>query len=71
MNFKQKKRYIKTHKKIDMQHFDSVAEVMNMLDLVNNEINERNEDKADGDIHSISQFLARLRTQKRFFIESK
>ena len=37
MNFKEQREYVKTHKKIDPSHFNTVGEITQMIDLLNNE----------------------------------
>jgi len=69
MDFKEKKEYIKANKKIDIKHFDSVKEVVNMIDFLNKEIEDKVEQRKDEDIHSISQLLERIQTRRNIFLK--
>lgn len=71
MDFKTKKEYIKSHKKIDMEHFNTVGEVTNLIDFINKEIEDKKDKVASDEIHSISQFLARCANRKMFYIKGK
>jgi hypothetical protein len=69
MNFAEKKEYIKRNKKIELRHFDSVKEVLNLVDLLNNEVTQKADKRAEEDIHSISEFLARMEQRKIFILK--
>ena len=44
MRFEDQKEYIKTHKKIDPSHFNTVGEITQIIDLLNNEKDKYLED---------------------------
>jgi hypothetical protein len=69
MDFKEKKEYVKANKKIDIKHFDSVKEVTNMIDFLNNEREKKTNERAEEDIHSISELLARIEKRKIFILK--
>jgi hypothetical protein len=69
MDFREKKEYIKRNKKIELRHFDSVKEVLNLVDLLNNEVEQKADKRAEEDIHSISELLARIEKRKIFILK--
>jgi len=69
MNFSEQKEYIKANKKIDISKFDKVSEITNMIDFLNNERETKANKRADEDIHSISELLARMMTRKIFILK--
>lgn len=71
MTFEEKKEYVKTNKKLDIVKFDSVKEVVNMIDLLNKEIDDKKEKNSQEDIHSISQFLIKSANRKMFYLGEK
>ena len=64
MNFDQQKKYIQNNKKIEMARFNKVSDITQMIDFLNKEVEDKSEKRADDEIHSISQFLAKLQTSK-------
>jgi len=71
MDFKEQKEYIKENRKIDMNKFNRVSDITNMVDFINNEVERKNNDRADNEIHEISKFLARTIGRKMFFLKGK
>jgi len=69
MNFQETKEYVKNNKKLDASKFDKASEITMMIDYLNNEIKEKAEKRADEDIHSISQFLARIQDRTTFILK--
>jgi len=69
MDFTEKKEYVKANKKIDIKHFDSVKEIVNMIDFLNKEIEDKAEQRKDEDIHSITQLLERIQTRRNIFLK--
>ena len=53
MKFEHLKEYVKTHKRLDLKHFNNAQEVCNMIDLLNEEREKEMEKKGSrmaGDI---------------------
>ena len=71
MDFKEQKKYIEANRSVDVTKFSSVKDVTNMIDLINNEVKKKAEDRATEDINSISALLWKINHSKSFVIGGK
>ena len=71
MDFKQTHDYVKNNKKLDINKFDKVSDITNMIDYLNEERTKEIEKDTDRDVHEISKFLVDIMTRKSFVIRKK
>ena len=71
MNFDETKQYVKTVKKLDGHKFDRVTDFTNMIDLLNEDVENRKTAHGDNEIHEISKYLADSIGRKMFVVKSK
>jgi hypothetical protein len=71
MTFDEKVEYVKRNKKIDINKFDSVKEVTNIVDFINNDVKRKRDEEAGAEIHEISKFLVNMMNRKTFILKGK
>jgi hypothetical protein len=71
MNFKEQREYIEKNKRIDGHKFDKATDITMMIDFLNNERERKMNENAEEEIHSISQFIARMMTRKIILLKGK
>ena len=71
MNFSDTKEYIKKNKKIDGHKFNKATDITNMIDFLNNETEQKADEKAGNDVREISKFLVNLLTRKTILLKDK
>jgi hypothetical protein len=69
VDFKSKLEYVQKHRKIDVNKFDTVKEITNLVDFHNKAIEDDKDKRAENEIHEISKFLARIGARKMFFMK--
>lgn len=69
MNFSELKSYVKENRKVDISKLNNIKDLTNMIDFLNKEIDEKKKDRADEEIHSLTQFLERIQNRTTFILK--